>query len=96
MNSQIYIVESAKEPTSVSTQQGTMMVQTVKLRELTGNNSFSQRWIVENLSGTDVRDMVGKPIGCCIENYVSGKDDREWNNLRIREVIKINTDTGAF
>lgn len=96
MNSGIFIVESAKEPTTISTQQGSMMVQTIKLRELTGNNSYTQRWIVENLSGTDLRDMIGKPIACCIENYVSGKDDREWNNLRIREAIKINTDCGAF
>ena len=96
MNSQIYIVESAKEPTAVSTQQGTMMVQTVKLRELTGNSAYSQRWIVENLSGNDVRDMIGKPIACCIENYVSGKDDREWNNLRIREVSPLTPEGGIF
>lgn len=96
MNSGFFIVESAKEPTTISTQQGSMKVQTIKLRELTGNNSYTQRWIVENLSGTDLRDMIGKPIACCIENYVSGKDDREWNNLRIREAVKINTDCGAF
>lgn len=92
MQAQIYIVESASEVRQISTQQGTMMVQTVKLREVTGNNSYTQRWIVENISGTDLKDSVDQPVACCIENYVTAsKDGREYNNLRIREVIKLNT-----
>lgn len=92
MQTQIYIVESASEVRQVSTQQGTMMVQSVKLREVTGNNSYSQRWIVENISGTDLKDSVDQPIACCIENYVtSTKDGRDFNNLRVREVVKLNT-----
>lgn len=96
MQTQIFIVETASDPRAVSTQQGTMNVQTVKLRELTGDNSYSQRWIVENLSAKDLRDSVGSPVACCIENYVSGKDGREWNNLRVREIIKINTNPNTF
>lgn len=92
MQTQIYIVESASEVRQVSTQQGTMTVQNVKLRETTGDNSYSQRWIVENISGIDVQDSKGQPIACCIENYViTAKDGREFNNLRIREVIKLGT-----
>lgn len=92
MQTQIYIVESASEVRQISTQQGTMMVQTVKLREVTGNNSYTQRWIVENISGTDLKDSVDQPVACCIENYVTAsKDGREYNNLRVREVIKLNT-----
>lgn len=92
MQTQIYIVESASEVRQVSTQQGTMTVQNVKLREITGDNSYSQRWMVENISGIDVKDSIGQPVACCIENYVSAtKDGREFNNLRVREIVKLST-----
>jgi len=89
MNSSIFVLESASEMKAIPTQNGTMQVQTVKLRELTGGSAYTQRWIVDNLSGIDISDMTGKPIACCIENIVTGKDGREWNNLRIREVAPL-------
>ena len=93
----IYVVEACEQVRQLQTQQGTMLVQSVKLREVTGNNAYTQRWLVDNISGTDVSDHIGKPIACCIENYVSKtKEGKEFNNLRIREVQKINTDCGAF
>lgn len=94
----VYIVESCGEMSQVNFQQGPVMVQNVKLRELTGNTAFTQHWVVENSSGTNLSDHVGKPIACCIENYVSQSkmDGREFNNLRIREVVKLGTDNGVF
>lgn len=92
MQTQIFIVESASEVRQVSTQQGTMTVQSIKLREVTGNNNFTQRWLVENISGTDLKDSIDQPVACCIENYVNAtKDGREYNNLRVREIVKLNT-----
>ena len=87
---QIFIVESCSEMKQFNTRDGrTLSSQEVKLREVTGNSAYSTRWIVDNLSGTDVTGHIAKPIACTIENYINSKDGREYNNLLIREVQKL-------
>lgn len=88
----IYIVESAGEMQQFQTKDGMMLAQTVKLRELTGEK-YAQRWIVDNVSGRDLKPYIGKPVACQIENWVStSREGREFNNIRIREAVILNED----
>lgn len=88
----IFIVETAGDMQQFQTKDGIMLAQTVKLRELTGAK-YAQRWIVDNVSGRDLKPYIGKPVGCCLENWVStSKEGREFNNIRIREAVILAED----
>ena len=89
---QIHILDAAEEPRSIATKDGSMTVQQIKLRELTGDSAYTNRIIVDNVSGKNLRPYVGQPVACKIENWLSTtKDGRDFNNLRVREVIVLAT-----
>lgn len=85
---QIHILDAADEPRCIPTQNGSMTVQQITLRELTGDSPYTNRIVVENVSGKDLKPYVGQPVACKIENWLSTtKEGRSFNNLRVREVI---------
>ena len=89
----IFIVETAGDMQQFSTKDGMMLAQTVKLREIGQGPKYAQRWLVDNVSGRDLKPYIGKPVGCCLENWVStSKEGREFNNIRIREVVILAED----
>ena len=86
---QIYRVESCSPMEQKQLQQGIITTQNCVLRELEGEPTYCKKYAVDNLSGQDLTEAVGKLVVTHIAQRFSESNGRAWSNFVIREVYAI-------